>query len=131
MKGMLDSLGGVFNTTGVTYGEKVSVIDPEKLTATADIITQLLKESEKERQQRMAQLEESSRKLKQSTDKILALLAGQQDVEAVAQQDGGIGVSPQMNEDMNRERMTGIRQAMARGTTHQISAPRTARFRIS
>jgi Skp family chaperone for outer membrane proteins len=131
MKGMLDSLGGVFNTTGAAYGEKVSVIDTEKLIAAADRMTQLLKEEEKERQQRMAQLEESSRKLKQSTDKILALLTGQQDAQAVAQQDGGIGVFPQRDEDMNRERMTGIRQAMARGTTHQISAPRTARFRIS
>lgn len=130
MTGLFDKLNKMFNTAGGNYDQKASVIDPEKLVAAADRMTQLLQHEEKERMQRMARFEEAAEKLKQSADQLMAQIMAQQADPTTAQHDDGMDIAPQMTEDLERMRVIGVQRAMGRGTTQQISAPRTASFRF-
>lgn len=121
MTDILGKLDKMFNTAGENYDQKQTMIDPEKLIAASDRIRQMLQEEEKERQKRLAKLEEAAEKLRREIDQVFNKL--------MVQDDPVREIAVQINEDI--ERVAGVQQAMASGTTQQLSVPRTARFRLT
>ena len=123
MTNQFDKLDKIFNASGGNYDEKQSMIDPEKLMEAADRIRQMLQEEKKERPKRLARIEEAADKLRRATQQLFA--------QVMAQDDGIMDVTVQVSEDTDRARVAGVQEAMASGTTQQLSAPRTARFRLT
>ena len=123
MTDQFDKLDKMFNASGGNYDEKQSMIDPEKLIEAADRIRQMLQEEKKERPKRLARIEEAADKLRRATQQLFA--------QVMAQDDGIMDVTVQVSEDTDRARVAGVQEAMASGTTQQLSAPRTARFRLT